>query len=136
MPKNTELDDLTFLKQFKELSLDPVYFDHIGHIRIACLYLNKYSEEEANTRVCHDIKVYAESLGAKDKFNITVTATLVKIIARRINVSEDNSWKAFIINNQDLVTNAIGVLAEHMSKERMFSATAKVQILTPDLKPL
>ncbi|KZN70426.1 hypothetical protein [Pseudoalteromonas luteoviolacea] len=136
MPAKNHLDNSTFLTQFEDLSLDPVHFDHIGHLRIAFIYLNEYTEVEAIQRVCSGIKVYAESLGAKDKYNLTVTTMLVKIMAGRINSGKDKTWETFLANNQDLVLDAIGVLSQHITKEIMLSEDAKVSVLEPNLKPI
>ncbi|KZN39371.1 hypothetical protein N480_00650 [Pseudoalteromonas luteoviolacea S2607] len=136
MLKIEHLDNHVFLTQFEDLSLNPVHFNHIGHIRIACIYLNKYTEAEAIKKVCTGIRAYAESLGAKDKFNLTVTAMLVKVIANRLKSCEAKTWEAFIASNQDLATDAVGVLSQYITKERMMSDTAKVSYLAPDLKPI
>jgi hypothetical protein len=40
-----------FVKQFENQTLNPVYFDHQGHIRIACIYLNMYDFDAADTNV-------------------------------------------------------------------------------------
>ncbi|OCQ23823.1 hypothetical protein A7985_07755 [Pseudoalteromonas luteoviolacea] len=136
MPATNHLDNSTFLTQFEDLSLDPVHFNHIGHLRIAFIYLNEYTEVEAIQRVCSGIKVYAESLGAKDKFNLTVTTTLLKIMASRMKSSKDKPWETFLANNQDLVLDAIGVLSQYITKEIMFSEDAKVTAIEPNLKPI
>jgi len=125
-----------FLAQFECQTLDPVHFNHVGHIRIACIYLNKYEVKKANKKVCDAIKLYAESLGATNKFNLTLTDAIVKIMANRMKGSADNTWEVFIENNQDIVCDAIGVLNQYFSKEVLFSEQARTSLVNPDIKPI
>lgn len=127
---NDGLCDSDFMSQFEDLSLDPKHFNHLGHLRIAWLYLGHYDLNEANKRVCSGIKKYAESLGAKDKFNLTVTDSLVRIMAKRIDKTQ--SWEEFLGANSDLVNDALSVLLKHFSEELLFSEKAKIELVEVD----
>lgn len=131
---NIELDDSEFISQFEDLSLDPKLFNHLGHLRIAWLYLRLYELNDANERVCGGIKAYAESLGAKDKFNLTITDSLVRIMAKRIDKTQ--SWEEFLDSNPDLVSDALRVLLEHYSEDVLFSEQAKIELLETDIEPI
>ena len=130
MSKPTPITDQEFLSAFEALTLDPVYFDHSGHIRLAWLYLSQLSFAEANHKVCTGIKAYGESLGAHDKFNLTLTDALVRLMARRMK--EGQSWSAFTAANNDLFSDALSLLAKHFSKELLFSDSARVTLQQPD----
>jgi hypothetical protein len=130
------LDDSSFISQFENQTLDPVHFSHTGHIRIAWLYLNAFEFENARQKVCSGIKRYAESLGATDKFNLTLTDALVKIIARRMEPMSAPTWPSFLQENQDLFDNALGILGEYFSPDILFSEAAKIRLLPPDVRPL
>jgi len=131
---DSELSDSEFISQFEDLSLDPKRFNHLGHLRIAWLYLGLYELSEANERVCSGIKSYAESLGAKDKFNLTITNSLVKIMAKRF--VQKQSWKDFLSNNSDLVNDALDVLSGYFSEALLFSDKAKTSLIDPDRKDI
>jgi len=128
-----ELSNETFLSLFEEKSLDPKYFSHLGHIRLAWLYLNKYEYSIAVDKTCVGINAYASSLGATDKFNITMTVAMMEIIFNRINRLDVKSWQIFMTNNTDLIENSLAILLEYYSKEQLFSNAAKITVLKPDL---
>lgn len=131
-----QLDDRTFLTQFENQTLDPVHFDHIGHLRLAWLYLNSQDVEDAVQAVCTGIDAYASSLGAHTKFHLTITDALVRIMAQRLEQRPGKSWADFLEDNNDLVRDAVGVLSKHFSRELLFSETARTTLVKPDLRPL
>lgn len=73
------LDDQTFLKQFESLTLEPCHFNHIGHLRLAWLYLQSNDVSQAAKLTSNGIKAYAESLGANNKFHLTITNALYQL---------------------------------------------------------
>lgn len=130
------LTDEEFLQQFEALLLAPEHFNHLGHIRLAWLYLTRLNFEKANHKICTGIKCYAEHLGADEKFHLTITDAIVKIIFKRLNKLNDKSWESFVKNNQDIIVDALSVLTEYYTKERLFSDVARKILLTPDIKPI
>jgi len=130
------LNDQTFLRQFEDKTLDPVYFDHLGHIRLAWLYLSDNELEVAIPLICRGIQEYAESLGAHNKFHLTMTDAIVRIIANRIRRMNYRSWHAFQQHNADLVNDFRSVLHRHYSEEKLLSEEARVSLLSPDIKPI
>ena len=82
------INDSDFLQQFEDHTLDPSHFDHLGHLRLAWLYLNRYELELAIDKVTNGISGYAASLGATDKFQHTLTEALVRNMADRIKTSK------------------------------------------------
>jgi hypothetical protein len=130
------LSDDTFIKQFEDLSLSPDYFNHIGHLRIAWLYLHQNDLEQAINKVCTGINAYAISLGATEKFHLTITDSIVRIMAGRINVDKNQSWPMFLESNQDLVEDALAVLCEYFSRSLLLSELARLSLVKPDLKAI
>lgn len=129
-----QISDQDFKTQFENQTLDHQYFDHVGHIRIAWLYLSHNPLNEAINRTCVGIRNYAESLGAKDKFHQTITTALVHVIYNRISKANNVRWDEFLKENDDLVNDALSVLHQHFSKELLFSDTAKLHTVAPDIK--
>ena len=129
-----QLDDDSFINQFENQTLDVVHFSHLGHMRLAWLYLSRHTVDEATQKVCNGISAYAESLGAKDKFNITLTYSFVLLMASRINNVSKQDFSAYLQSNEDLVNNAGTVLAKHFSNELLFSEQAKKTVMQPDLE--
>ncbi|NMP31572.1 hypothetical protein HII17_08360 [Thalassotalea sp. M1531] len=135
-PVTIELSDTKFRQQFESCTLDPAYFNHLGHLRIAWLYLSEFPLEKAVDLACSGIKFYAESLGATDKFNYTITDAIIRIIHRRIKLQEIKEWSLFLSNNEDLVLNALEVLLNHYSKALLFSNRARQSLVQPDIKTI
>lgn len=128
------IGDEDFISAVEDRTLDPALFDHVGHIRLACLNLQTKPLEEAIDATCTGIKAYAESLGATDKFHTTITVALVKIIDERMGApGERIDWRRFVEQNRDLVEDCLGVLGRYYSRERLFSEEAKAAALEPDL---
>lgn len=130
------LDDQTFITQFEHCTLNPEHFNHTGHVRLAWLYLQQNSEKTAIGKVCNGIKSYASSLGANDKFHVTITYSLLKLIALRVNQSKSKSWQEFNAQNSDLLEDCIGLLLQHYNKETLFSELARTQFVAPDIQAI
>lgn len=131
-----KIEDIEFIAKFENLSLDPMEFNHLGHLRIAWLYLNHCELEEAIVKVTSGIFKYASNLGAPDKFRHTLTAAIVRIIAKRLTASGKGSFSDFIKNNQDLLDDLPGVLNMHYSHAVLYSDEAKKVYVQPDRTPL
>ena len=130
------LSDQAFLTQFESQTLSPIHFKHVGHLRLAWLYLSRNDVDTAVQLVCSGIQAYAESLGASTKFHLTITDTLVRITAKRINRMKERVWQLFLDQNRDLVEDAISVLLQYFSKDVLFSETARLSLVQPDIRPL
>ena len=129
------LSDADFLSQFESQTLDKMYFNHLGHLRLAWLYLQAHDTDTAVQQVCLGIQAYATSLGATDKFHVTLTNAIVRIMAQRINGLTNQTWSAFLTENTDLVEDAQAVLTQYFSSGRLFSEEARLNLLLPDIKP-
>ncbi|MEM7126805.1 MAG: hypothetical protein AAF702_10795 [Chloroflexota bacterium] len=132
----TQIDDQTFLSQFEDQTLDPVHFKHLGHLRLAWIYLERNSIDTAAGLVCSGIQAYAESLGATPKFHRTITDAMVRIMARRLNQMVKKEWQRFLDENNDLVEDALSVLYQHYSKDVLFSEVARTSFVQPDIEPI
>jgi len=130
------LDDESFLEQFENQTLDPSLFNRLGHLRLAWLYLHRYRLEKALALTCTGIKRYAEHHGAYDKFHLTISDALVRILDKRISRSRHSDWRRFLSENSDLLDDAIAVLNKHFSKPLLASDKAKHSLVAPDRKPL
>lgn len=131
-----QLSNSEFLSQFENKTLSPIHFKHIGHLRLAWLYLSNNDTETSVHLVCSGIKAYAESLKVTTKFHLTITDAIVRIIAKRVDKMEKKEWQLFLDQNRDLVDDAVSVLLQHFSKDLLFSETARISLVQPDIKPI
>ena len=126
------LNDQVFLQQFEQLELDPQYFNHLGHLRLAWIYLGRFPLDTAIERTCTGIKAYAESLGAHDKFNHTITDAIVRIIDKRRQRMTNPDWPEFLNKNPDIVEDALAVLDQYYSRDILFGERARHGLVQPD----
>lgn len=129
------ISDTTFLKKFEDQTLSPDYFNHYGHLRLTWLYLKMFPLETAIDKVTNGISAYANSLGAKDKFQHTLTEAIVRIMASRLKQHNESSIEEYLDNNRDLEEDLWRVISEHYSKERLTSDKAIASFVEADLKP-
>lgn len=131
-----ELSDDQLVAGFERLSLSPDVFSHLGHLRVAWVYLQRLPSEEANERICQGIDAFATHLGASEKYNRTLTQALVKIMLARRAADPTLSFEAFLTENPELVRDASGLLSRHYSDERLTSERARREFVEPDREPL
>ena len=130
------LNDGEFLMQFKNKTLNPIHFNHVGHLRLSWIYLTHHDLETSIVGVCAGIKEYAESLGANTKFHITITDSLVRIMAKRLEAMAQEDWQSFLDQNRDMVDDAVSVLLQYFSKDLLFSESARTALVKPDIQPI
>ena len=132
--EQSDISDTDFIHQLEQLQLDPKYFNHLGHLRLSWLYLQQYTRQLAITKVCLTISSYARHLNAPQKFHLTVTCTLVKIIAERMQDSSHDNWYSFYNDNQDLLENTIELVQQCFSIDIFNCEQARTALVEADLR--
>jgi len=125
---NSPATDL--LERFETLKIAPADFSHSDHLQVAYAMLEKYEFVDACTRYAATIKAMAESVGALDKYNATITIAFMSVIAERKASSDEANLQAFLTSNPDLQDR--NILMSWYSKERLTSDLARKQFLLPD----
>ena len=95
----TRRDELT-IDRFEAADIDPARFDHEAHIYVGWLYVMAYPRREAIARFDAALRRLVEKIGARDKYNATITWLYLLLIAERARADED--WSAFRARNTDL----------------------------------
>jgi hypothetical protein len=126
--------DADFLHAFECGKLPRAQFDHAGHLRIACLMLQRYPPDEAVQRTCSGIQRLAAHFGAPDKFHHTVTEALVRWMAH--HGAAHMPWADFLSAHPELTRDAPALLARHYSEQRLSDPQARRTFLDPDREPL
>jgi hypothetical protein len=130
------LPDEEFLAAFQSLTLHPSEFNHLGHLRISWIFLQRAPLDEAIQRVCGGILNYASHLGAAAKFHRTITEALLRLMHMRGAADPALSWEKFVALNPDLVVDAKTILLRHYSEETLSTDEARVKFVAPDREPL
>ena len=135
MNNHYKFNDEEFEVQFENCTLDASLFNHEAHIRLAWIHITKYGVNQAISNVDAQLIKYVTSLGARDKYNKTVTLAAVKAVNHFIQKSKSNNFKDFISEFPRLKTNFKELLAQHYSIDIFNSSVAKSTFLKPNLSP-
>ena len=135
MQKHFNLSDTEFKKQFISCELSPVDFTHEAHLRLAWINLDQFQIEKAEQEIQNQIEKFVAFVGAKDKYNKTVTIAAMKTVHHFMLKSKTDNFKDFIIENPRLKDNFKALLDHHYSFDIFDLAEAKSEYLKPDLLP-
>ena len=135
MEPHFNLSDNQFEQQFRDCQLDPALFSHEAHLRLAWIHLEKYGEAVAIDNICRQLLDYVDQLGAKAKYNKTLTVAAVKAVQHFRNKSESDNFYDFIREFSRLKTNFRQLMAAHYSTDIYTVPIAKQTYLEPDLLP-
>lgn len=136
MSKPPVFSDDAFLSAFNDCSAPPSAFNHVGHVRIAWIHLQRHPQEQAIRLTCDGIARFAQYLGVPGKYHRTLSEALMRIMAQRGAADTGLAWERFLSQNRDLVDDARQLLGRHYSQALLNSAAAKVSYVPPDLAPL
>lgn len=122
--------DPTLTDRFESGRIAPADFGHHDHVQVAWEMLERYDFLEASTRYGQTIRRMAESVGALEKYNATITLAFMSIIAERRLHASHGGFAAFLAANPDLLEP--NLLDRWYSRERLTSPLARAQFLMPD----
>lgn len=130
------ISDDTFLSAFNDCSAPPSAFNHVGHLRIGWIHLQRYPVNDAIRLTCDGIERFANHLGVPGKYNQTLTIALMRLMASGGASDTNMDWETFLSTNHELIYDAKGLLARYYSEALLNSAEAKSGFVSPDLAPL
>lgn len=129
------LSDHEFVDQFENLQLNPAYFTHLAHMRLAWLYIKDFGVERASLVLCDRIKNFDRKFGTGKKFNKTVTIAFAHLINERQQLGVYRNFESFIEANESLIGNYKELICKHYSFDPFTSEKARQEYLLPDKIP-
>jgi len=135
MEQHSLLDDNTFEAQFAACKLSPAVFTHEAHIRLAWIHVKKYGVEQAIQNICNQLLAFVDAVGARDKYNKTLTIAAIKAVKHFIDKEPVDNFSDFITRFPRLKYNFKELLAFHYKVDIYNSPQAKQEFLEPDLLP-
>ncbi len=135
MEKHFEFSDAEFEQQFITCALHPANFSHEAHLRLAWININKYGIEQAEQNICSQLQKFVEFVGAKDKYNLTLTIAAIKAVYHFWLKSNADNFKDFITEFPRLKYSFKELMASHYGFDIYNSDKAKTEYLEPDLLP-
>lgn len=135
MEEHYELNDREFEDQFSSCSLNPSLFSHEAHLRLAWIHIRKYGCTQAITNITSQLQQFVTFLGARDKYNETVTVAAVKAVNHFMVKSRTENFLSFISENPRLKSSFRELLGYHYITDIFVSEKAKKEFLEPELLP-
>lgn len=130
-----ELNDWELIAQLKDCSLDPALFSHEAHLRLAWLKISEVGAERAIIEIRSLLLNYVDYLGAKDKYNETLTVAAVKTVRHFMLKSVSDNFADFMVEFPRLKSAFRELIAQHYSTDIFNSESAKGIYLEPELLP-
>src|ERR1700691_1306772 len=128
--------DDVLIRQFEDCSLPLDHFRHSVHIRVAFLYLCKYSVLDVLGRFPAALARYAAAHGKAGLYHETITWAYILLIHERITrAGRAQSWAGFAAANADLMTWSGTILMQYYRDETLHSELARKIFLFPDKTP-
>jgi len=135
MEKHFELSDSEFEQKFIKCELNPSDFTHEAHLRLAWININKYGIKQAEKNVQCGLQNFVEFVGAKNKYNMTLTLAATKAVYHFMQKSKSDNFKDFIVEFPRLKNNFKDLMACHYGFDIYNSNKAKTEFLEPDIVP-
>ena len=135
MESHFKFSDKEFEQLFMDCQLPPSIFNHEAHLRLAWIHIHQYGKMQAEKNIQEQLKNFVAFLGAKDKYNTTVTVAAIKAVAHFYGQSKTDNFKDFILEHPQLKNNFRDLIARHYSFDIFKSNEAKSHYLEPDLIP-
>lgn len=128
-----ESGDEEFIEQFESCSLSGEAFHHREHVRLAWLYLCRYSLVEALVKFSEGLKRFALSKGQAGLYHETITFAYLFLIHERMKRSPaQENWQEFADGNGDLLDWRNNVLKRFYREETLGSDFARSVFVLPD----
>jgi hypothetical protein len=127
------MDDEELLARFEDTSLPLECFHHEEHVRVAFLYLRRYTLLEVLARFPAALKRYAAANGKGGLYHETISWAYIFMIRERM-IERDGvgqSWEEFKESNRDLFEGKT-VLAKYYRDETIGSEVARERFVMPD----
>ena len=86
-------------------------------------------------RIQQQLQNYVAALGAKDKYNTTLTIAAIRIVGHFMKKFSTKKFRDFIAAFPQLKDDFKGLIASHYSFDVFNSEKAKTEFLEPDLVP-
>ncbi len=135
MEKHFDLSDREFEDRFANGTFDPTLFSHEAHLRLAWIHVTNNGEAMAIKNVCDQLMRFVTLVGAKDKYNHTLTIAAVKAVNHFVRKSKSDTFHDFISEFPRLKYNFKELMAVHYGVDIYNSLQAKAVFIEPDLVP-
>lgn len=135
MKDHFKLSDTQFEQAFRLCQLDPTLFTHEAHLRLAYIHIRNYGLDQAEKNIQEQLQKFVAFVGAKDKYNTTLTLAAVKAVFHFMGRSSKDNFRDFMAEFPRLKYNFKALMDAHYGFDIYRSQRAKTEFLEPDLLP-
>lgn len=135
MEQHYTIDDIEFEIQFENLTMNPEFFTHEAHLRLAWIHIRKYGVRKAIEHACKQIQAFASFHGGGKKYHVTVTVAAVRAVYHFILKSKSETFQDFIQEFPRLKYSFKQLIGAHYGNDIFKSEMARKAYLEPDLIP-
>jgi hypothetical protein len=108
-------------------------FHHHEHVRVAWLYLQRYSVLAALDRFSTGLKRFAAAHGQAGLYHETITWAYVFLINERMQRDGgEHRWDEFVAQNGDVLNWRPNILTEYYDEQTLQSEVARKVFVMPD----
>jgi hypothetical protein len=127
------MNDHEFLTAFEKCAITVADFHLADHVRLAWIYLRRYSLLQAIERFTRSLQRFAHHNRAAALYHETVTWAYLFLIHERIQRAKpDLNWEAFRASNSDLFAKKPSIIERYYSHETISSDLARRIFVLPD----
>jgi len=127
------MPDEEFIQKFEACTLPTDCFHHRDHVKMAWLYLQRYSVLDALIKFSEGLKRFASAHGKTNLYHETITWAYIFLIHERMKrVGERQSWEEFVAANPDLLDWQNNILKTYYHGETLRSELARRIFVLPD----
>jgi N-formylglutamate deformylase len=119
------------VRDFELNLLEPEYFHHQEHVKIAWWYLRNYTLLESLEKFSQGLKNFATRLGKGNLYHETITWAYMFLINERLHKQKSTSWEEFAKANNDLLDWQNNVLKGYYKESSLNSDLARRVFVLP-----
>ncbi|HEX4488421.1 MAG TPA: hypothetical protein VH088_19235 [Terriglobales bacterium] len=123
------MTDEELLRQFEAASIPGDCFHHAEHVRVAFIYLQRFSLLEALEKFSNSLKRFAAANGKPGRYHETITWAFLFLVRERM---QGQTWERFSSENGDLLDWRSSILKKYYRDETLASPEARRQFVMPD----
>ena len=129
------MTDIEFARAFERGEMPNADFHHASHLRVAWVYLRECgSVAQATDRMAATLRRFAASIGKSDKYHHTLTAFWMSALAAAGSTMRDAAADEVLRAHPPLLDKDLPLA--FYSRDRLFSAAARLSWVAPDRQPL
>jgi len=133
MEQHFKMTDSEFERQFETCELNPALFTHEAHLRLAWIHITQYGSATAIQNVTRQLIQFVEFVGAKGKYNHTLTIAAILAVNHFIKKSSSDNFQDFIAEFPRLKSNFKDLMNSHYKTDIFNSPLAKQEFIEPEL---